>query len=321
MADAATVKPPAMRNIYRKGENGGTAWQVGIARNSPRRTYNKVFNDVRYGGEEKALAAAQAWRDEMERLHPPKTKQSTSLQPRRNNTSGKPGVWRSVDRQRRADGREVRFINWVATTPSWVKPRRLRCFSVAKYGEQEAYQRAVAAREAFEAEAALTEAGRRPVFAAATARLANTGRRNLLRIENAVGASWRASVNRSAEGKRFTRSFPDAQYGGEAGALAAAQAWRDETERRHPQLTRKDRLARLRKSNTSGKTGVQRQLTLYRHLDGGEHVVAYWKAFTPTSVKPRRYRSFSVEKYGEQEAYRLAVEARLAFEALLDDDA
>jgi hypothetical protein len=42
---------------------------------------------------------------------------------------------------------------------------------------------------------------------------------------------------------------------------------------------------------------------------------AHWQAQTPQGVKPSRARSFSVDRYGFDAAYELAVQARAEFVA------
>lgn len=93
------------------------------------------------------------------------------------------------------------------------------------------------------------------------------GRQNLRRNPGETG--WVVSIRRSRPSPRLhSRTFLDRQYGGEAGALAAAQAWRDEQERLHPKLSRRERAARVSKHNTSGKTGVLRYATTRQRADG-----------------------------------------------------
>ena len=143
--------------------------------------------------------------------------------------------------------------------------------------------------------------------------------RNIERQGSSEGTSWLVNNKRGSPKRAYAKSFAFSRYADEEAALAAAQAWRDEMERLHPKLTKKKHATKLIKSNTSGKTGVMRVSAISRRTDGTEIVICSWQAKSPAAIKPRRTRSFSVEKNGEQEAYRLAVEARLAFEALLDD--
>jgi hypothetical protein len=252
----------------------------------------------------------------MERLHPRQTRKDRFAHPNKTNASGRNGVRRLDDPSRRRDGGKQPCIYWVATTPRWIKPPRTRFFSVAKYGEEEAYRLAVAAREVFEAE--VGEAANK-ALSPEEVRRHPPPLRCIRRHEGKETGGWTVHITRSASDRIGRKTFSDSRHGGKASALAAAQAWRDEIERQHPKQTPKQQTARLTVRNTSGKSGVHRITRLRPRVDGSEYVVFFWQAKTPKGVQPFRSRSFSTEKYGEQEAYRLAMEARLAFEALLDD--
>ena len=317
MSDTQSIDPQAMRNIARVGENGGTAWQVAISRGSPHRRYCKMFSDSRFlGDSEAALTAAQAWRDAMEQKHPKQTRRERLKRPGKNNASGERGVYRMVAPRTYGRLPEKLFAAWRAETPSWVTPRRGRSFSVAKYGDEGAFQRAVAARRQFEREAEATIDA--PISAQTVGR--NPPElRCIYRAERDCGAIWRVNVSRSAPERRFRKIFSDQDYGGTAQALAAAQAWRDEIERQNPGVSKKQLAEELNTRNTSGKAGVSRTTKLSRHADGSASVVIHWLAKSPRGMKPVRVRTFSTEKHGEREAYRLAVEARLAFEVMLDE--
>ncbi len=68
----------------------------------------------------------------------------------------------------------------------------------------------------------------------------------------------------------------------------------------------------LRPDNTSGCPGVYLRRQFVKRGDWqGEY--ACWQAHTPQGVKPFRSRSFSVNRYGFDEAYALAVQARAEF--------
>jgi hypothetical protein len=306
-----------MRNITRIGDGDGTAWQVAIRRGSPLRRYCKMFSDSRYMGDaEAALAAAQAWRDVIEERHPKQTLRDRFMRPGKNNASGHCGVYRVVVPRRHGDPSAPSLDFWQATTPAWITPRRRRSFSIAKYGDEEAFRRAIAARQQFERDAGA--AVDVPVSPKAIGRKPPE-LRCILRLQRACGAVWRVSIARGTPLRRFRKHFPDQSHGGTAQALAAAQAWRDEIERQHPRPSRSQLAKGLNTRNTSGKAGVSRTAKPSRHVDGSATVTDYWLAKSPRGLKPARSRIFSVSKHGEQEAYRLAVEARLAFEAMLDE--
>jgi hypothetical protein len=285
-----------------------------MTRGSARRAYCKLFSDVRHGNEQAALIAAQAWRDAIEQMHPKQTRRDLSMRQVKNNTSGRTGVHRIVKPRKRGEP----AIYWEAITPSWVAPRRRCSFSVGQYGDEEAFRLAVAARQAFELETADDAAAHAPI-SPGTGRKHAPELRGIYRLEKTHFGVWQVRIIRQSPSRIFRKRFPDPRYGGSAQALAAAQRWRDEIERQHPKLSKKQRANALNARNTSGKSGVIRQARLCRHTDGSASVINYWQAKTPGGIKPTRTRTFSTERHGEREAYRLAVEARLAFEAMLDE--
>lgn len=129
---------------------------------------------------------------------------------------------------------------------------------------------------------------------------------------------WRVSLRRSQPVVRhFIKYFPDHAHGGEALALAAAQAWRDELQGQYPRATKEDLATLLRKHNTSGTPGVYRKVMRKRAKNGSVSIHILWQAQTPLAVTPFRSRSFSVAKFGEEDALRRAIQARKEFEALL----
>ncbi|TWU46190.1 AP2 domain protein [Rubripirellula tenax] len=124
---------------------------------------------------------------------------------------------------------------------------------------------------------------------------------------------WNARYMR--EGVPFSQSFSDAKYGSPEKSLEAAIAWRKEALEIIPPRDRRE-YAELGKShNTSGITGVYKTIGHYR-VDGTP--VYYWVASWCPSKGKRRHRNFSIDKYGEEEAKRLAIEARKTAIANLD---
>lgn len=139
------VPTHAMEGIVRI-ENATTGrWIVRFRRN--RQPYIGHFADSRFGGKRAALKAAKVWRDERLRDTQPMSKQEYVSFIRRNNTSGITGVYRVKMVKTRKSGRRIAHWNWIALSPT--KPVRARSFSIAKYGEQSAFDHAVAARAQF----------------------------------------------------------------------------------------------------------------------------------------------------------------------------
>ena len=134
---------------------------------------------------------------------------------------------------------------------------------------------------------------------------------SIVRIENATTGRWIVRFRRNR--KTYVGHFADNNYGGQRAALKAAKAWRDLRLCAAQPMSGKAFHSFIRKNNTSGVTGVfhVKQVKIRRDGTRKEHWV--WMAHSPT--KPTRSRSFSITKYGEQKAFKLAVAARRKFVA------
>ncbi len=112
----------------------------------------------------------------------------------------------------------------------------------------------------------------------------------------------------SHKGIRAYLKFKDTEYqkvfglsGGERKALAQARKWRKEKLREiqnSPEAA--NPLKRMQSNNKSGIVGVRRGRTAWSDV---------WSA-TWTENGKQFHRSFSIEKFGEDEAFRLACRAR-----------
>lgn len=133
----------------------------------------------------------------------------------------------------------------------------------------------------------------------------------IVRIENATTGRWLVRFRRDR--KTYVGHFADSHHGGKRAALEAAKAWRDERLREAQPMSSQAYYSFIRKNNTSGVTGVFRVKLIKTRRDGTRTEHWVWIAHSPT--KPVRARSFSIAKYGEQEAFKLAVMARKQFVA------
>jgi hypothetical protein len=109
-------------------------------------------------------------------------------------------------------------------------------------------------------------------------------------------------VSATRAGKTWTKYFSDSPHGKTA-ALRAARAYKDALYR---QLPWPAKVHRRSSNNTSGIIGVARTRELTRAGTWLERWVAFWR----TRDRRRRKVSFSVGKYGEAKARKLAIEAR-----------
>jgi hypothetical protein len=121
--------------------------------------------------------------------------------------------------------------------------------------------------------------------------------------------SWRVSIVR--QGACHRKTFSDSTYGGAEGALLAAKAWRDELFCMLPVDSRAQVAKRVKSSNTSGVVGVTRSQEMQKGKLG-----QFWIGLSPfTKGKSQRRKKYSIAKYGEEQAFALAVKAREAFVA------
>jgi len=137
-------------------------------------------------------------------------------------------------------------------------------------------------------------------------------RRNISRIDlSAANGSehggWEVRMQR--KGKRFEKFFADGQFGGRRAALQAAKSFRDALERRHQRYTVEEMARQPSVRNKSGIVGVRRTVQI-EETDDYVYTYAFWIAQWTDGKGKRKTRSFSVDKYGEDEAYQRAVQAR-----------
>ncbi len=137
-------------------------------------------------------------------------------------------------------------------------------------------------------------------------------RRNISRIETQtsrgkISGGWSVRIQR--RNQKWEGFFSDSTYGGKRNALAAAKKFRDETEATLRGFSVKELAANPSVRNQSGVVGVR----LHREIklrDGYEYHYWCWVAQWIDGRGQRKTRSFSVHQYGDEEAYRLAVNAR-----------
>ena len=124
---------------------------------------------------------------------------------------------------------------------------------------------------------------------------------SISRIDSGSNHTHGYYVRVSIDGVVHSRFFQDARHGGTEEALRAAQAHdaaliagRGPSRERRPG-----------RRNTSGVTGVSRGID-------GRSGLPFWLATWMDGTGRQRRAHFAVNRYGEEEARRLAIEARLA---------
>jgi hypothetical protein len=139
-------------------------------------------------------------------------------------------------------------------------------------------------------------------------------RRNLTRRTYGTNPAWLVRISR--KGKRYSKLFYDHAYGGSRKAELAAREYRDKLLARLPaDPWRSGPQVRRRSNNSSGVAGVYRTLQSVVRLcvqDGEwyEYTQPYWVAAWTETDGTRHSKKFSVKKYGEGKAKRLAREYR-----------
>ncbi len=131
--------------------------------------------------------------------------------------------------------------------------------------------------------------------------------KGVIRIDSDSTHGWQVRVYR--HGKTYSRLFSDRKLGGREKAFEAATQYRKELETevsKIPEAAPRRRLIRHNKNNTSGVVGISR--TFKRDRRGIRHEV-YAVSWNPEPGVARG-TSFSIKRYGEDEAFRRACKLR-----------
>lgn len=125
------------------------------------------------------------------------------------------------------------------------------------------------------------------------------------RIEQAEKNNFGYYVRLTRSGQQHAKFFSDLKNGGKRKALKAAQQYFEDLFESMPQLPRRGQKT---VRNSSGRVGVSRTRSASRG-----HMYEYWQA-SWSEGEERRSVKFSVSKYGEEKAKRLAVKVRRDWE-------
>lgn len=131
--------------------------------------------------------------------------------------------------------------------------------------------------------------------------------KGVIRIDSDSTHGWQVRVYR--HGKTYSKLFSDRKHGGREEAFEAAVAYRKELEAEVaalPEAAPRRRLIRRNKNNSTGVVGISR--TYKRDRRGIKHEV-YAVSWNPEPGVARG-TSFSIKRYGEDTAFRLACELR-----------
>lgn len=127
----------------------------------------------------------------------------------------------------------------------------------------------------------------------------------LARIDLADAGTIGWQVRLQRRGVKYARYFSDRLHGGPRGAYQAARRWRDRLLQR---LESGDtvRICRRSARNRSGVVGVSKVTVV--SPSGGRY--QFWQATWSPEPGQRRCVRFSVRRYGNRQAFEMAVKAR-----------
>jgi hypothetical protein len=130
------------------------------------------------------------------------------------------------------------------------------------------------------------------------------------RVDNAVSRThgWLVTIQR--RGTIFRKQFSDGVLGGKAKSLAAAKAYRDEVVAKYPPLSKREHAEILKKNNKSGVVGVCRYCASETRQKPVSEKRWFWVASWVLPDGRAKRIKFSVKKYGEEGAFKMAVKAR-----------
>jgi hypothetical protein len=133
--------------------------------------------------------------------------------------------------------------------------------------------------------------------------------KNIRRFDNELNRTyaWLVQVQRNYH--ISIKMFTDNVYGGKRKALAAAKEYRDQRITDIPLYDYHMQLrTKIRCNNTSGIAGVGRYDVLANPNTG--HRAVFWQAAWDDEHGVQHRRKFSVSRYGEQHAKKLAIAER-----------
>jgi len=127
----------------------------------------------------------------------------------------------------------------------------------------------------------------------------------ITRMERPETSTFGWQVRLQRRGVRYAKYFADRSLGGQDRSLEVAKGWRDKVLEKLDE-TEGVRVCLTSARNSSGVVGVSR-VTI-----SGPNGVAYyfWQATWSLGSGERRCIRYSVKRYGDRQAFRLAVQAR-----------
>ena len=312
----------AIRQVVSK--HGSVSWRVSMVRRG--RSFARAFSLKRHGSREAAIAASVAYRDGIIKQYTMVSKRENHVILRARNRSGVPGVFLA-----KSHGSP----SWVASIAYENRRSTSKTFSIAKYGARQAFELATQARARMlamvvdrrtirkQADPAVALAPVQVVTAMvvppsyALPRPVHTTSCDVLgvfrfmyRRKRPDGSVWEtamwAAEYRWPERVLSRKVYAVSRFGEDAAkqmALAQLAAWQ-----LNPPAPPVQGAPRKRNGSRKPVCEVQRKLQRSRSQAGGPDN-AYWQAiYRFTDDGQQRTATFSVTRYGEEEALRLATQ-------------
>ena len=129
----------------------------------------------------------------------------------------------------------------------------------------------------------------------------------IARIDIAVQRTHGWQVRLQRRGVKYAKFFSDSSYGNADAAYAIARQWRDQLlQKLESQVQNQARICTRSARNSSGVVGVSK--ISVRASNGV--IYQFWQATWSPEAGKRCCVKFSVKRYGDHEAFELAVQAR-----------
>lgn len=131
--------------------------------------------------------------------------------------------------------------------------------------------------------------------------------KGISRIDSGSTHGW--FVRGYRNGKTFSRLFSDLKCGGKRKALGLAREYRDQLHADLAKIPQKPRARRIVYRDSRNTTGVLGVCRTAKKGPNGKVNECYSVSWRP-SPGVQKCTSFSIRKYGEEKAFKLAVELR-----------
>ena len=125
----------------------------------------------------------------------------------------------------------------------------------------------------------------------------------IARIDLPGASTHGFQVRLQRRGIKYAKFFSDRVHGTPQHALDAARAWRDALIEK---LSDQTRICERSQRNSSGVVGVSKITVVAANGNSYQ----FWQATWSPRPGQRRCVKFSIQRYGDREAFQLAVEAR-----------